>query len=1004
MSYQMPDPAAAPRRPAGGRRRGGAIVPTVVVLVVLLAVFGLFTGVYTDLLWFRSVGFTEVFTTQLLVKTVMFVVFGLVFAAAIGSSFVIGYRTRPFYVPTGDMANLERYRQNLEPFRRIVVIGTCALLGLLAGSTAAGQWQTFELWRHGGSFGTKDPQFGKDVGFFVFDLPFYRFLVSFLFATVLVALIAAAVTHYLYGGLRLQGPGERTSNAARVHLSVLLGLFVLLKAVAYWLDRFGLETKDGRVGRTSFVGATYTDVNAVLPAKNILMVIAVICAVLFFANIVYRRWVLAGVGVVLLLLSAIVIGGLYPLVVQQFSVKPSEQAKESAYIARNIAGTRAAFDIADSEQQDYAATTTATAGQLRDDAATIPGIRLLDPAIVSPTFRQLQQVRGYYGFPDVLDVDRYTLDGKEQDSVVSVRDIDLGGLPAGQRNWINDHLVYTHGFGFVAARGNTRESDGKPSFFESNIPPSGALGDFEPRVYFGENSPTYSIVGGTSSEPRELDYPSNDANGQVFNSYAGKGGVPIGGFFNKLVYAVKYQEGNILLSNLINPGSKILYNRDPRDRVEKVAPWLTLDGNIYPAVVNGRITWILDGYTTSNSYPYSTRTSLQRATEDSLTQGSSAVVTQVDQQANYIRNSVKATVDAYDGTVTLYAWDDADPLLKAWSKTFPGTVKPRSAISPELLKHLRYPEDLFKVQRTLLAKYHVTDPQAFYTGQDFWRVPNDPTTSGSPVEQPPYYLTVRMPGQDKPAFSLTTTFVPNGDRDNLTALAAVDAEPGPDYGKIRVLVVPRNTTISGPGQVQNNFEANPTVSQTLSLLRRGGSDVVNGNLLTLPVGGGLLYVEPVYVRAAAGGTSYPLLQKVLVAFGDKIGFDDTLQGALNQVFQGNAGTTTNEPGTGEGGATPSPTPSPTSSGGTGTPGTQSGQLAQALADMQKAVSDAKAALAAGDFAAYGKAQQDLQNALDRAVAAEQGQGSTPSPSPSPSGSSGAAAQATPTPTPSTAGG
>ena len=403
---------------------------------------------------------------------------------------------------------------------------------------------------------------------------------------------------------------------------------------------------------------------------------------------------------------------------------------------------------------------------------------------------------------------------------------------------------------------------------------------------------------------------------------------------------------------MINSESKILFNRNPRERVSKVAPWLTLDGDPYPAVVDGKIKWIIDGYTTSAGYPYAQKTTLSGSTSDALTANSNSITAQSNQTINYIRNSVKATVDAYDGTVSLYEWDVADPVLKTWAKAYPGVIKPKSEISEKLMAHLRYPEDLFKVQRDILSSYHVQNALAFYGGQDFWRVPRDPSTFGGNIaNQPPYYTTLQLPGEKSLSFMLATPFVPRGGRENLSAFAAVNASPGDEYGKITVLQLPRSTNIPGPTQVASNFEAKPEVATTLSLLRQGGSDVVLGNLLTLPVGGGLLYVQPVYVRATANAAAYPLLQKVLVSFGDQIGFDDNLKGALDQVFGGNSGTST--------------------SGGTsgGTTATTS-SLSAALNSARQALADAQRALTKGDFAAYGKAQDRLKSAINAAISAQ----------------------------------
>jgi hypothetical protein len=575
----------------------------------------------------------------------------------------------------------------------------------------------------------------------------------------------------------------------------------------------------------------------------------------------------------------------------------------------------------------------------------------MDPNVLSATFRQLQQIKPYYTFPESLDVDRYTVNGVSRDTIVAVRELNIEGNPS--RNWINDHLVYTHGFGFVAAFGNSRDVDGKPTFAVGDLPSTKGLGEFEPRIYFGENVPDYSIIGGVKTDnPVEFDYPDDaSANGQKNVTYSGKGGVPVGSTINKLLFAIKYQEQRILLSSLINKDSKILFERNPRDRVAKVAPWLTLDGDPYPAIVDGRIQWIIDGYTTSASYPYSQTTTLSTATTDALTANSAAVTAQANRNVNYIRNSVKATVDAYDGTVTLYQWDEKDPVLKTWMKAFPGTVTPKSKMSAQLLEHVRYPEDLFRVQRDVLSSYHVKTADAFYGGQDFWRVPRDPSTFGANASaQPPYYLTLQMPGSKTPAFSLTTPFVPRGGRENLSAFAVANSTAGPDYGKITVLQLPRSTNVAGPSQVASNFEAKPEVANSLSLLRQGGSDVVLGNLLTLPVGNGLLYVQPVYVRATSNAAAYPLLQKVLVSFGDQIGFDDTLKGALDQVFGGNSGTQ--------------------AGGGNVDSGGSSSDASTAIASAIAAYKDGLAALAKGDFAAYDRAQKRLKSALDAAANAQ----------------------------------
>jgi len=926
------------------------LIITAGILVALSAILVYFSGFYVDWLWFKSVDFTSVWTKVLTTKIELFLIVGIITSLIISTNIFIAYKRRPLYVPTSiEINGLERLRAQVEPIRLWVFLAITVGLTYFAGSSGMAFWNEWLLFKNSTDFGVKDPQFHLDISFFAFKLPMLQAIIGWGISILILSTLASVFVHYMYGGIRTNVQSDRTTVAARVQISILLGLVVLLKAVAYWFDRFGLALKESKL----ITGLTYTDVNAVLPAKAILAAIAVVCSLLFFANIVRRSWLLPAAGTALLVISSVLIAGVYPGVIQQFQVKPSESSKEAPFIQRNIDATRAAYDLNGVEIQDYNATLSTSAGQLAKDAATIANIRLMDPNVLSATFRQLQQIKPYYAFPQSLDIDRYKVNGVSRDTVVAVRELNINGNPS--RNWINDHLVYTHGFGFVAAYGNTVDADGKPSFVVGDLPPTKGLGNFEPRIYFGENVPDYSIIGGKkSNSPVEFDYPDDtSANGQKNYTYTGTGGVPVGSTLNKLLFAVKYQEQRILLSNLINADSKILYNRSPRERVAKVAPWLTLDGDPYPSIVNGKVTWIIDGYTTSSGYPYAKATSLSTATADALTNNSSSITAQSNKTVNYIRNSVKATVDAYDGSVTLYQWDEKDPVLKTWMKAFPNTVKPKSAISKGLLEHIRYPEDMFRVQRDILSSYHVKNAAAFYGGQDFWRVPRDPSTFGANAgAQPPYYMTLQMPGSATPTFSLTTPFVPRGGRENLSAFASVNATAGPDYGKISVLQLPRSTNIAGPSQVASNFEAKPDVANALSLLRQGGSDVVLGNLLTLPVGNGLLYVQPVYVTATSNAAAYPLLQKVLVSFGDVIGFDSSLKGALDQVFGGNSGT------------------SASSSQPTATTSNSSADLASALQSAKQAMADGQAALAKGDFAAYGRAQDRLKSALAAAIAAQ----------------------------------
>ena len=921
-------------------------VTLAIIVGVIAAVFLSLAGIWTDKLWFDSVDFGTVFSTTLVTKAGLFVAAGLFTGLMLAANIQWAYRGRPAFVAaTPEMEALLQYRNAFEPVRRIATIAGSAVFGFLAASAAAQEWGAFLLWRNAVPFGIVDPQFGLDVSFFTNTLPWLRVVLSIANTAVVVSAIAAAAMHYVYGGLRPQS-GERTSAAARMQLSILGGAYLLVHAASLWLDRFDLAVKDNSL----VTGLQYSDVHAVLPGTTTLAGIAVVCALLFIANAFRHNWALPFLGAGLMVISSVLIGGLWPSLVQQLQVKPNEQAKEAPYIARNIDSTRSAYGVADATVEQYSAVENVNADAITRDASTLANIRLMDPNRLGSTFQQLQQIKGFYSFAPSLDIARLNKDGKSQEAIAAVREVNLDGIPESQRNWVTSTLIYTHGIGMVAAADNTATADGQPAFFESNIPPTGSLNISQPRVYFGEQSPIYSIVGAPKgSTPRELDYPDDTkANGQQNTTYTGKGGVPLDSALNRVLFAARFSEQNILLSNAINKSSRILYVREPRARVEKVAPWLTIDSDSYPVVVGGHIVWVLDGYTTSASYPYAQHTLLTDAIADSVTNPAFDLR---GKSVNYMRNSVKATVDAYDGTVHLYTWDATDPILQAWSKAFPGTVMPKSAIPAELMPQLRYPEDLFKVQREILKKYHITDPGSFFSGENFWIVPEDPTRNTG--TQPPYYLTLQAPGTTAPTFSLTSTFAP-AKRPSLAALLLVNSEPGPDYGKLRVLQLPSQTTIPGPVQAQNNFESNANVSTTLSLLRRGGSDVVLGNLLSLPVGGGVLYVEPVYVQAT-GGNGYPLLRKVIVGFGQAVVMADSLDQALRAVIGVASGTPTT-PGT----------PS-TPSTGTQTP---KQRLNAALADAAAAYSDGEAALKQGDFTAYGAAQKKLISAINRAQAAQ----------------------------------
>ncbi|WP_263089412.1 UPF0182 family membrane protein [Curtobacterium sp. RIT-PI-V] len=985
---------------------------TIIVLAALVIGFFIFASLYTDYAWFAQLGFQQVLTTRWIAGTLMFLAGFLGMAVPVFLSIGLAFRYRPVYAKLN--SQLDRYQQVIEPLRRAVMIGIPVVLGIFAGLSTSGRWSMVLEYFNRTPFGKTDPQFGLDIGFYVFELPFWRSIVAYSSAVVLIAGLAALAACYLYGALRFGGREVRISRAARIQLAVTAALYIALQAVSLWLDQYAALTKSNSL----ITGAQYTEVNAVIPGREIMAGIAAIVAILFIVTAVIGRWRISIVGTGLLLVAAIVIGGVYPWIVQRLQVKPSERTYESAYIERNIKATRDAYGVSDVKEQNYDATTEASSGALAQDAQTTANIRLIDPKIVSDTFSQLQQYRQYYQFPDELDVDRYDVKGETEDTVIAVRDIDLDGLSSAANTQYNRAFVYTHGYGVTAAFGNQRASDGKPVFLESGIPSNGALGDFQQRVYFGETSPAYSIVGAPKgSKDVELDYPSgsdDDNGGNATTTYSGDGGPSVGNFFNRLVYAAKFQSEQVLLSDAVNKDSQILYDRDPITRVQKVAPYLTVDSDAYPAIVDHRIQWVVDGYTTSDAYPYSQSQSLS----DSIA-GSESSAYRTD-QVNYIRNSVKATVDAYTGKVTLYAWDTKDPVLKTWEKIFPTSVKSVSSMSAELLDHVRYPTDLFKVQRSILGTYHVTNANSFYSGDDAWNTPQEPTTTGSTDTdasaadtstttnalgaqttttaskanlQDPYYLTMKVPGQET-AYNLYTTYIPQqsagaNNRNVLTGYLAADSDAGgagkgkkaSGYGKLTLLTMPKTDNIPGPAQVQNLFNSDTTVSQELNILKRGNSTVKQGNLLTLPVGGGFLYVQPVYVQSTSSG-SYPLLQKVLVAFGDKIAFEDTLDEALNSLFGGDSGAAAGDSdasGSGSDSGSGSSDAGSGSDSGSGSTGGSSGSGTVDNDALQKALSDAKAALqdrqdayADNDLVAAAEADKRLQDAIEAATAAEDG--------------------------------
>ncbi|KXA15431.1 UPF0182 family protein [Gardnerella pickettii] len=1002
----------------GKSRKWRWIIVAIVVAIAFICsiIFG-FSTFITDCMWYAQLGFESVIWIQLAAKIGVWALYALLMAAFGYLSAYIAIKKRPgsedgVYVK--EKGNILDTKKGISSKLAMHVAGVVSLIvGAVFGMQFYNHWVQILLMFNYQSFGIKDPQFGFDNGFYVFALPGLRLFTRAFIVLLAVSLLFSVITNALMGAVRITLPVDgkgifSITKSARRQISAWFMLVIIFWSVLQILDVFAIVNLDG----SKITGGSYTDMNAGVPSSIAMAVITLIVGIVITAwllkshalngnvkigtrfVVAVKAWRTPAVAVASLVVCAMVLSFAWPALLQRFKVAPNAQELEAAYIQRNIDATKFAYGLNNVKKESYNATSEGKSGALAKEAESTAQIRLLDPQVTSPTFRQLQQSKQYYTFADTLSVDKYDIDGVSQDTVIAARELDLAGND--NRNWVNDHTVYTHGYGVVAAYGNKVTADGQPQFMEYGIPTQGKLTKlkkYEPRIYFSPNAPKYSIVGSPKgAAPWEFDYPTG-SNGAL-TTFKGNGGPSVGNFFSKLLHAIRFESDQILFSDRVTANSQILYDRDPKTRVSKVAPYLTLDGRVYPAVVDGRVKWIVDGYTTSDSYPYSQMTDFGQVTQDSTTTTSRSIKGLTNQRANYIRNSVKATVDAYDGSVDLYVWDKKDPVIKAWRSIFPGHYHDISKISGDLMSHIRYPESLFKVQRHLLAKYHVDSASQFFSGEDFWQTPVDPTESQSlqreDILQPPYYLTLQTRGANKPVFSLVSTYIPAGrsTREILTGFLSVNSDAGnvagkvsENYGQLRLQELPKVSNVPGPGQAQNNFNANANVSKELNLLESGSTKVKRGNLLTLPLGGGLVYVEPVYVQSS-GSTSYPLLKKVLVAFGDQVGFADTLDEALNQVFGGNSGANAGDASNNSGVNNIASNPKQKDSTKNSENGNKnanakvgadfSAKAKMALKRAAQALKDSDAAMKSGDWQAYGKAQKELSDAINDAIKEDSG--------------------------------
>lgn len=886
-------------------------------LVAMLALSASLASFYTEVLWFDDLGQVDVFWTALGWKWAVGASFTAVAFALIYVNMRVARSLAPRArlglagsVPAQVAEAVQRVRETVEPRLRWLLPVVAAIAALAVGSGMGGSWERFALAFNSVSFGVKDPQFGLDVGFFVFTLPALRATVDWLAGALFVALLLAAAVHLIDGGIR---PWERLAGFAphvKAHLSVLLGLAALLKAADYLLRIYELDFSP----RGQVTGASYTDVHAQLPAYVILIGIALVTAVLLMVNIRFKGWRLPLAALALWVVASILVAGVYPFAVQQLRVEPNEVVVEAPFIKRNIEATRRAFGLEDVEARQFPASEDLTAADIKRNQGTIEDVRLWDPTIVAQSYRQLQSLRPYYEFTDV-DVDRYEIDGRRRQVLISAREMDVSQLPDQARNWVNEHTFFTHGYAVVMSPVSEATSRGLPRFIIGDIPPD-APADLQVKrneIYFGEREDNYVIV--HASRP-EFDYPVGEENATT--TYEADTGVPTGSLLNRVAFALRFGSKDLLFSPLITSKSKVLFRRSIPQRVGSLAPWLGLEDDPYPVLADGRIKWVVDGYTSSDRYPYS----------------------EPFYGVSYIRNSVKTVIDAYDGTVTLYAFDPDDPILAAWGKVFPGLITPGDKMPNAIREHLRYPEGLFRLQAQVYRTYHMKDPQVFYNKEDAWDLPMD-----SGQEMTPFYVLMSLPGETEEDFLIMLPFTPRN-RANMIGWMAAKSDPG-DYGQRVVFQFPKKKVVLGPEQVSARINQDEIISPQLSLWNQRGSNALFGNMLVIPIEDSIVYIQPLYLQAEQA--AIPELTRVVVVYADKVVMESDLEAALLAVF-----------GEGE----PDEPSAPGSREATPTPGSATATAAEA-ADLYRRAIEAQQK---GDWAEYGSLIKRLGTVLERLAA------------------------------------
>lgn len=947
----------------GGFRAFSRALPFIVIigtLIVLYVLANIGKNLYADLLWFDSVGYRSVYTTRITTRIWLFLAGAGAFLALAVPSILVARRLAPSaddpdFEVSYELRELMADLQS-QGVQRLALFGMLILATFVAvifGANAAGHWDNVLLFRHAQDFGTKDPQFQRDLGFYVFKLPIYQFALDWLLGALVVTIIGTlgvyAFRALLYG-FRVDAPrpiarhvfSVDVPRGIKIHISILLVVLLLIFIGRYYLSTFSLVYSTQGVD----LGAFYTDIHANLPIIYIKMAVAAIVALLVVAGI-FRAGLLLPLGGIAAWIAVSIAGAVYPAIVQSFVVQPNEVSKEAQYLARNIDATRYAYGLDQIDERQFPASAAATAQEVAANQDTIDNVRLWDPEPLRAALRQLQTIRPLFDFIDV-DVDRYTIDGKTKQVMLSARELDSKKLPLDAQTWVNSRLQFTHGYGYTVAAVNESQPDGGPKLIVSDIPLQGPIKTDRPEIYFGEQADHYIIVDG--NEPEFTPAASGDQNVQT--KFEGSGGVKIDSLLRKIVYAWKFGDRNILISGALNDNSRLIYRRNIQQRIHELAPFLRLDADPYIVVDQGSMYWMQDAYTTTDLIPYSHRTG----------------------GVNYIRNSVKVVVNAYSGETTFYATQPDEPLLKAYTAIFPKLFTPFDQMPATLRQHIRYPEDLFRLQSQVYLRYHIRDARAFYQKEDQWDIPTE--IFGS-TEQPvrPYYVIARIPGEKSEEFMLIRPFVPLNRTNAISWLAA--RSDGDNYGKLVSFRFPSTVSVPGPTQVERRIDSDGRVSQQLTLWNQSGSKVIRGNLLMIPIGNANVFFEPLYLSAtAAGGNELPQLKRVVVVNGDSIAMEPTLARALDVIFGRAAPSGLDS--TGASAASPTATPA----GGAATPASANatpratappsataapvaGDVASLVAQLTESYARAQTLLRNGDFAGYGAELDRQKQLLDR---------------------------------------